>query len=126
MDMVQFYAMSILDTLILRLRGGSLHRKRLLLEVQYALSGVRPSDALPLTREHLLQSATSAADMAVRYRDLAAALAVVARDKYGISERELSAALGWNRTTLRSKLREGNTEALAKDLYEVLHQRGVL
>lgn len=118
--------MSVLDTLLVQLRRGSLKRDRLLLETRFALSRIRPTDTLPLSKDEFMEAATSAAEMSVRYRDLASALAIVLEESHDVSERELAAALGWNRTTLRKRIRDGKTRALANDITTVLLAEHVL
>lgn len=118
--------MSVLDTLLVQLRRGSLKRDRLLLETRFALSRIRPTDTLPLSRNEFMEAAVAAAEMSVRYRDLAAALAVVLEDTHDVSERELATALGWNRTTLRKRIRDSKARALAEDISTVLRAEHVL
>ena len=118
--------MTVLDALLLRLRSGSLNRGRVQLETRFALSRKHATDTLPLTTEHCMSAAIAAAEMSVRYRDLASALAVMLEDERGVSERELASALGWNRTTLRKRIRDESTRNLAKDISTVLHTEHVL
>lgn len=120
--------MTMLSELFDDLRSGALTRGHILTSTRYIVGDVRRrlgGDVAIPTKEDWLQTAQWASDMSLRYRDLAYVSALILHERHGVSERELAAALGWNRTTLRKNLNEENTQRLASDLSRSLASEGV-
>lgn len=119
--------MSVIEGLLIHLRKGDLGENHVHEAARFVLSKIserrRPQR---MTKEQWLESTKLAASMVDRYRDLTAALAVVAVSKYGVSERELSTALGWNRTTLRSRMKDPKVVDVSNRIERVLVKLDVI